>query len=255
MRLLIAGQGSLPGMLAAHVDSVAALEGFAPDDLEVAQTFRIERLGSFIACLADAGVHEVCFAGAIQRPPLDPGAVDAATMPLVPRMLTALQSGDDAALRLVISFFEEAGMKVVAAHVILPDLIPPKGLLVGRQPPDEDISRGFAVLAHLGSADVGQACVVHKGQVIAMEGQFGTDWMLDSLARRPDDGGGLLVKAPKPDQDRRIDIPAIGPETVRRAKAAQLDGIAIAADVMILDRAATVAAAEAAQMSLLVHAP
>ncbi len=132
----------------------------------------------------------------------------------------------------------------------------------------------------MGAADIGQALVVAQGQVIAVEAQPGTDWMLASLLARggerlPTGGlfddpfgvaadvfggpavmprrgrdpalppGGVLYKAPKPGQDLRADLPAIGPETVRGAAAAELEGIVIeAGGVMLLDRAATVAAAD-----------
>ena len=116
------------------------------------------------------------------------------------------------------------------------------------------VDRAEQVVVTLGPADVGQACVTLKGQVIAIEAGFGTDWMLDSLKSRPDQGGGLLYKAPKPDQDRRIDLPAIGPGTVRNAKAAGLYGIVIeAGGVMLLDREETLAEAEAAGIFLWVR--
>ena len=62
-----------------------------------------------------------------------------------------------------------------------------------------------------------------------MEALPGTDWMLESIRKRPDGrSGGILFKGPKPGQDRRIDMPTIGPNTVATAAAAGLDGIVIA---------------------------
>ena len=91
---------------------------------------------------------------------------------------------------------------------------------------------------------------------MAVEGTFGTDWMLTSLAARPDEGGGLLYKAPKPEQDRRIDLPTIGPATVWNAKAAGLSGIVIeAGGVLVLDRSDVIKAADEAGLFVMVHAP
>ena len=108
MLALIAGRGQLPGhIVAAHGAPVlvAALEGFAPDHLTPDITFRVERLGSFIADLKARGVTQICMAGAIGRPALDPAMIDAATMPLVPRMMQALGQGDDAsAMRALTAF-------------------------------------------------------------------------------------------------------------------------------------------------------
>ena len=108
----------------------------------------------------------------------------------------------------------------------------------------------------MGAADVGQACAVLNGQALAIEGVFGTDWMLRSLANRPDGEGGLLYKAPKPDQDRRADLPAIGPDTVRGAADAGLDGIVIeAGGVILLDRDAVVATCDRMGLFLWSRAP
>jgi DUF1009 family protein len=290
---LIAGQGALPGLVAtARPDAlICELEGY-PAGLGPARVFRVERLGSFIADLKAMGVTEVCLAGRVGRPRLDPALVDAATMPLVPRMMATLQTGDDAALRTVIGFFEEAGFAVRAAQEIVPDVLPPEGVLTRVRPgaaAERDVARAVAAHAAMGAADIGQALVVAEGQVIAVEAQPGTDWMLASLLARggerlPTGGllddpfgvaadmfggpavaprprrdpalpkGGLLYKAPKPGQDLRADLPAIGPGTVRGAAAAALEGIVIAAGgVMVLDRAATLAAADAAGLFLWVR--
>ncbi|MEP0565146.1 MAG: UDP-2,3-diacylglucosamine diphosphatase LpxI, partial [Paracoccaceae bacterium] len=234
MLALIAGQGALPAHLIAAAQTrpfVASLERFPPDTVTPDLTFRIEQLGSFLQTLKEKGVREVCFAGSLQRVPLEPGEIDPATMPLVPRMMEALKSGDDAALRTVLSFFEEAGLIIRAAHEIAPDLLPDAGTLGSVAPDNEDEEeavRAAQVVAAMGAVDIGQACVVHRGQVLASEGVFGTDWMLQSLESRTDAGtGGLFFKAAKPGQDRRIDLPTIGPGTVAAAAQAGLKGIAI----------------------------
>lgn len=291
MLALVAGEGALPAQVLRVCPEalVCELEGFPSSLSRDPVVFRIERLGSFLNDLKARGVTEVCLAGRVGRPALDPAMLDEATMPLVPRMMAALQAGDDAALRLVIDFFEEAGFAVRAAHDLVPDLLPPEGVLTRKGPGREaerDVSRAVAAHSALGAADIGQAVVVAGGQVIAVEAMPGTDWMLASLLAREtvfaptgglfDDplgvaadmiggaaqmprrrrdpalpGGGLLYKAPKPGQDRRVDLPAIGPETVRGAAAAELDGIVIeAGGVMILDREETVRAADAAGLFL-----
>ncbi len=276
MLVLVAGQGRLPGLLAERLDAegrdhrIAELDGFAMDGRgsRPVISFRIERLGSFLAEIQALGATEVCFAGAVRRPALDPSAIDAATLPLVPRMMAALQAGDDAALRTVMAIFEEAGLRVTAAHEVVPELLPPEGMLTVAEPSDRDRSdaaRAAAIAAATGAADVGQACVVAAGQALALEAWPGTDWMLQTLAAAratpsglPDGapGGGILYKAPKPGQDRRADLPVIGPGTVRATAAAGLTGIVLeAGGVMVLDRAETIAAAEKAGLFLWVRAP
>ncbi len=262
MLALIAGQGMLPGILAAHMDQpplICALEGFEPDGLTPDMVFRIETLGSFLAAMSDKGINEVCFAGAITRPVIDPAAIDAATLPLVPVLHAAIQSGDDSALRAVMGIFENHGFSIRAAHEIVPSLLPDAGMLGQVQPgaqDETDAARGAAIVSAMAQVDIGQACVVAQGQALAVEALFGTDWMLASLAQRPaHPKGGLLFKAPKPEQDRRADLPTIGPSTVRAVQDAGLRGIVVAAGgVMILERDAVIKACDAAGLFLWVRA-
>ncbi|WP_298848378.1 LpxI family protein [uncultured Ruegeria sp.] len=233
MLALIAGTGALPTEVVAQLTEqplICAMEGFLPDDLTADIVFPLEQLGSFIADLTVQGVTEICLAGAVRRPPIDPTRIDAATMPLVPVIQKAIMSGDDGALRAVIGILENAGLHVRAAHEIAPGLLPPLGCLTEAQPSDADMAdadRAAGILRAIGIADTGQACAVSRGQALAIEGIFGTSWMLQTLTQRPDAGGGILFKGPKPDQDRRADLPAIGPDTVTDAVAAGLSGIVL----------------------------
>lgn len=242
MLALIAGAGALPAAVAGAQEVpplVCAMEGFAPDGLVPDLSFRLETLGTLLERLTERGVTDVCLAGAIRRPEIDPARIDAATKPLVPRLAAALAAGDDGALRTVLDIFEEAGLRVRGAAELAPELLPTPGVIGRTAPTDEakrDAQRGQEILATLSSADVGQSCAVRAGQALAVEGVFGTDWMLASLIARPDAGGGVLVKLPKAGQDRRVDLPTIGPETVEGAAKAALDGIVIAAGgVIVLD--------------------
>lgn len=251
MLALIAGSGALPAEVAraAKPDLIANVHGAMPHGLDTSMSFRLEKLGSFLAKLRSKGVTEVCFAGGVERPEISLTAIDARTLQYVPRMMSAMREGDDTALRTLLGIFEEAGFRIRAAHDLAPHLLPEAGLSVGRlyEGAEADASRAEAVIAAMGSVDVGQGCVVRKGQVLALEGKFGTDWMLQSLRARPDNGGGLLMKAPKPTQDRRVDLPAIGPETVAGAASAGLEGIVIkAGGVMMLAPQAVREAAEEA---------
>jgi len=248
MLALIAGAGDLPGLVAAGLSVppiVCALDGVAPDTLAVDVGFRLETLGTLLKVLRENGVTEVCMAGGIARPSVDVGAIDAATLPLVPVIQQAMAAGDDGALRAAILIFEQAGFLVRAAHEIVPGLLPEAGCFSVAQPSEAeraDAARAKQVVAALSEADVGQACVVLNRQVLALEGKFGTDWMLRSLTTRPDSGGGLVFKAPKVGQDRRVDLPTIGPDTITAACAAGLSGVVIeAGGVMLLDLPATLA--------------
>ena len=241
---LIAGGGALPAAVVAALAEpplICALDGFAPE-ITADITFRLERLVPFLRNLTDQGVTEVVFAGAVQRPRLDPALFDPATAQLVPRLLAAMQAGDDATLREVIALFEEADLAVNGVADIAPALLPGPGVLAGSVTPrdEADAARAAAIVAALGAVDVGQGACVAQGLCLAVEVLAGTDAMLIALtglpaALRPDPrhGRGLFYKAAKPGQDRRIDLPTIGPDTIRHAAAAGLGGVAFEAGAVI----------------------
>lgn len=265
---LIAGAGALPAALAASLPArpfVAAIEGFAPQGLAPDLSFRIERLYPFFTALHAAGVTKVSFAGAVRRPRLDPALFDPATAQIVPRLMQALAQGDDATLREVIALFEEEGFAVLGAAEIAPSLVPAEGLLAGSLTArdQQDAARAAAIAEALGRVDVGQGCVVAQGLCLAAETLSGTDAMLATVAALPEAlrpparaGRGLLYKAPKPLQDRRIDLPALGPSTVAGAARAGLGGIAWeAGGVICLDLPGMQAAAAEAGLFLWARKP
>ncbi|MEM1075284.1 MAG: UDP-2,3-diacylglucosamine diphosphatase LpxI [Pseudomonadota bacterium] len=260
MLALISGRGSLPSHVASAQPVpplICVLDGFAPNDLLADITFRLEKLGSLLGDLKERGVTEVCFCGAISRPEFKPTALDRATLPLLPVMMKAIGSGDDAALRSVIRIFEQRGFLVRAAHELAPNLLAPAGILSKVRPDTrmrEAVERADAVLEALGPLDVGQGCVVGAGQVWGIESIGGTDHMLNTLPDGVDRADAVLVKAPKPGQDLRADLPTVGPDTIDRLVASGLKGLALrAGQVMMLDRALMISKADAARIAIWVR--
>jgi len=250
MIALIAGTGDLPGLIAARLIAagdppvICAMQGFAPDvpGHLPRLDFRIETLGTLLSTLAMRGVTRLCLAGAVRRPAVDPAAIDAATAPLIPDLLAAMEKGDDGALRAIIALVEGKGFRVVSAAHLLPDLILAEGepTLARHAASDRDLATmAQARIAAMGRADSGQACIVRGGAVVAEEGPDGTDALIAGL---PAGSGGFLFKAPKPGQDLRADMPVIGPHTAMAAAEAGLDGIVIeAGGVITIDPEQTIA--------------
>jgi DUF1009 family protein len=216
-------------------------------------------VGRLVAAFEQAGCRQIVIAGRVRRPDLTAIRPDLGFFTNLPRLLRLLQGGDDSVLTRVVRFFESKGLTVVGAHQVDPELVVGEGALGSFSPTPEAstaIFRGFAVVDALGPFDVGQAAVVAGDRVLAVEGAEGTDAMLERVAGlvprlgSPAGGatsGGVLVKEPKPGQELRIDMPAIGPRTLELAIAAGLTGLAIAAGrVLVLERAALLAAAERA---------
>ena len=156
-------------------------------------------------------------------------------MPEVARLV--FSGGDDGVLRIVVRFFEAKGFTVVSPADVVPSLTVRAGSLTAAAPtPDDmaDILLGSSVVKALGAYDIGQAVIVCDGELLAVEAAEGTDRMLARVAqsraaREASNPRGVLVKRPKPGQEMRIDLPAIGPATVTRAAAAGLAGIAVLA--------------------------
>jgi hypothetical protein len=262
---IIAGGGPLPVKVAAAARAagrgvfILGLEGFADPALLAPWPHEMRRLGAaarIIAALRENACQDLVMIGPVRRPSLLDLRPDAEGAKLLARIGRAAFAGDDGLLAAVIRVLTEEGFSVVGAHEILRGAVAPNGVLTRTAPDAQamtDIHRGVEVVRLLGSADVGQGCVVQQGLVLAVEAIEGTDAMLARAgALRRDGIGGVLVKLVKPGQDKRADLPTIGPDTVRNAAAAGLRGVAFEGNATILaEREACLAAADAAGLFLL----
>lgn len=266
---ILAGGGPLPGRVAAAAQAagrgvfLVGLEGFA--DAAVLAPYphgwaRLGAAGRILALLRAQGCADVVLVGPVRRPSLLDLRPDAEGARLLARIGRAAFGGDDGFLAAIVRVLAEEGFRVLGAHEVLTEAVAPPGLL-GCHAPDAaaraDIARGVMVVRALGTVDVGQGCVVQQGIVLAVEAIEGTDAMLARAAslRRPGPGG-VLVKLVKPGQERRADLPTIGPATLRAAVEAGLRGVAVeAGGTLLTDRAGLAAAADAAGLFLLGIAP
>jgi UDP-2,3-diacylglucosamine hydrolase len=267
---IICGGGAFPGAVA---DAVAraggrpvmfAIKGWA--DPRVVEQHRhhwiaLGQLGRFLRLAGAERCREAVFIGTLLRPALSQIRLDWRTLRMLPRVARAFRGGDDRLLSGVAGLIEEAGVRIVGLKEVAPEILVPAGALGRRQPSPRDrsdMARGFALLAALGPFDVGQAAVIADNNVLAVEAAEGTDNLLVRVADLREQGRlnlplgiGVLVKAPKTGQDRRFDLPAVGPWTVANAARAGLAGIAVAAgNTIIADAAETIAAADRAGIFL-----
>jgi UDP-2,3-diacylglucosamine hydrolase len=262
---VIAGGGVLPVKVAAAARAagrgvfIVGLEGFADPAILAPWPHEIRRLGAasrIVAALRENGCQDLVMIGPVRRPSLLDLRPDVEGAKLLTRIGRAAFAGDDGLLAAVIRVLTEEGFRVIGAQEIIQEVLAPAGVLSRTRPDAQamaDINRGVRVVGLLGSADVGQACVVQQGLVLAVEAIEGTDAMLRRAGELRRDGiGGVLVKLVKPGQDKRADLPTIGADTVRNAAAAGLRGVAFEAKATILaEREACLAAADAAGVFLL----
>lgn len=252
---ILAGGGTLPRQVAeAAVNGgravfLVAFEGqtdpAAVEGLPHAW-MRLGGVGAILSRLHQEEVRDLCMIGKIRRPTLRELRPDLAGGRLAMKVgLSA--AGDDALMRAVGDALAEEGFRVIGAHEVMGVLLAKPGVLTRRHPDameTADIARGLEVARAIGSLDVGQGAVVQQGIVLAVEAAEGTDAMLartGALVR--EGGGGVLVKARKPQQDDRYDLPVIGVATVEAAAAAGLAGIAVEAGRALVNDADAVAAA------------
>jgi UDP-2,3-diacylglucosamine hydrolase len=261
---IICGGGSFPGAIADAVArrgrrpvmfgirgwaDAAVIERYAHYWIAIGQAGRFFRLAKAENC------REVLFIGTLLRPPITQLRLDWQTIRLMPRVARAFRGGDDKLLSGIAGVAESGGLRVVGVKDVAPEVFAPEGVLGRRQPSERDkadIARALSVIAALGPFDVGQAVIVADNNVLAIEAAEGTDNLLNRIAelRRlgrvtAAPGTGVLVKAPKPGQDRRFDLPSIGPRTIENIARAGLAGLAVAAgSTMIAEADQTIAAAD-----------
>jgi DUF1009 family protein len=266
---IVAGAGELPRRVievcqaAARPFFVIAVEGSA-DPAMIAETphawIRLGAAGEGLRLLREQGVGDLVMAGGVKRPSVLQLRPDWRTAKFFARIgYRAL--GDDGLMRAVIRELEEVeGFRVIGLDSILASALAPVGP-VGRHLPDEqarhDAAHGFKVLKALAAADIGQAVVVQQGLVLGVEAIEGTDALIERCGGLRREGpGGVLVKGTKPGQERRADLPTIGPLTLAAAAAAGLRGIAVEAGATILvDRARLAAEADRAGLFIVGMAP
>lgn len=261
---ILAGGGPLPGQVARAASRsgqpvfVVAFQDFADADVIGAfphEVIRLAAAGQILEALRRHDCHELVLIGPVRRPSLRDLRPDAEGARILARVGRALFGGDDGLLGALVRVLGEEGFVVRGAHEFLAEAMAGTGAL-GRIVPDglalSDIERGVAVVRALGSLDVGQGCVVQDGLVLAVEALEGTDRMLERAASLRQPGpGGVLVKLVKPGQERRADLPTIGPRTLENAAAAGLRGIAVeAGGTLLTDRDGCVATADGAGLFL-----
>jgi UDP-2,3-diacylglucosamine hydrolase len=256
---IICGGGSIPLAVAEAASKrgrhvvLFALRGWADSAVEryPHHWIALGQLGRLFRLARAAGCRDLVFIGSLLRPKVSQIRLDWTTLRALPRGLAAFRGGDDHLLSGVARIFEDHGFRLLGAHEIAPDILAPEGI-VGRHSPGArdraDIAHATALLEAIGPFDVGQAAVIAEGHVLAIEAAEGTDRMLDRIAALRQDGHirtpagvGVLVKAPKPTQDRRFDLPSIGPQTVEGVARAGLAGLAVVAGATIMAEPARIA--------------
>ncbi|MEM9277013.1 MAG: UDP-2,3-diacylglucosamine diphosphatase LpxI [Pseudomonadota bacterium] len=255
---IIAGRGSLPQELAFGMRErgdeplLIGIEGETEPWLDTFENAVLGwgQFGQLFKLLADHKAKQVVLAGSVTRPKINIAKMDLGAIRSLPEILAFMIGGDNSLLSGVINLFEKRGIEVVGAHQVIPELLAGKGPIAGRKPPRKafaNMNKAAEASKELGRLDIGQAAVAVGGRVVAVEGIEGTDGMLERVASMRSTGRlyengrfGVLVKTMKPEQEMRVDLPAIGPDTIYRLVEGGLRGVGVeAGKSLILEREKT----------------
>lgn len=251
---IIAGNGRLPLQIAESLKArsqpvfIIGIRGEADPAIEnyPHEWCGWEQVGHIFKSFRQREISRIVLAGGvIGRPELKLHKMDWGALRTLPGLLAALLGGDNQILTGVISAIEKRGFSVCNVAELLPEMTVHAGANSTAKPKSKQlkqVAEGYAVAKTMGQHDIGQACVIVGSRAVAVEGVEGTDSMLARVAemrkigRLPQRRGGVLVKAVKPGQDERADLPAIGPATIMSVHEAGLLGIGVeAGKTLIID--------------------
>lgn len=245
---IIAGGKDLPKKVIDHCRAmnrpyfVLAIHGQTEPDTVINTDhawIHIGAIGTAIDALKLASVEEIVMVGPVHRPAWHQIRPDRKGAKWLARLATNA-FGDDSLLRIIIDEIENEGFRVISSEDLIgKDILASPGIL-GRieldKQANKDIKHGMHVAKVIGQADIGQSIIIQDGLVLGVEAAEGTSELIKRCKSLHREGpGGILIKVAKPSQDRRVDLPTIGPETIHLAHENKLRGIAIeAGSVQIL---------------------
>ncbi|MDR3031082.1 MAG: UDP-2,3-diacylglucosamine diphosphatase LpxI, partial [Holosporales bacterium] len=212
-------------------------------------SFKIGEVGKILGFIKNSKASKVLFCGGIKRPSLLSLKLDSLGQKWLRYLGLRAFLGDDTFLKGIKKLLENEGLTVVSPQSVLETLLTPCGILTKSRPNDidlQDIARGMFVLNTLSKTDIGQAVIVQEGIVLGLEAAEGTSALIKRcLGLKISKNGGVLIKTSKLNQDKTMDFPTIGKDTIIEAHMAKLSGLAIGAgQSQIIDFEGTVKLAD-----------
>lgn len=253
---LVAGSGDLPISILKECEKsnikpfVIVLKDFAKESDYKEYNHRLLKFGDVgkaISFFRKNKVKYIVFAGAVKKPDLKTIWPDLKGFFLLMQLLKCKIFGDDTILQATIKFLEKEGFEILPVDKIVQDIKISHGIAGTIQLPNEDymtdIELGVKVLKQIGDLDIGQSIVIQNSIVMGIECIEGTEKLIErcghlkyTTGRKP-----ILVKIKKTKQTRKIDLPAIGEDTITQLKQAGFAGVAIDYENgLVINRQATI---------------
>ena len=206
---------------------------------------KYEEINEVFLLLKQRQINEIALIGYMERPDIDPSKVNYRSQILLSKVFSILNKGDGEIFSAVKQMFADQNFTLVKVQDLLPELILDSGIYgfpIGKKVLKE-IEAGVKIFLNYARLDIGQSLVFQNGHCLGLETITGTDEMLRAIInfrernnKRSKEilSGGILIKGSKPDQVLDIDTPVIGPDTIKLAKYAKLNGLVIESDKVIV---------------------
>lgn len=237
---LIAGGGALPQLVAHSAKEqrqdlfVIALKGITDPQWVTEYPHAwigIAQVGRLYDLFKSENITQALMAGHVRRPSFGELIPDWTGWKTLRRLQTKHLQGDDAILSFLAREIEDQGVTMIGADQVYRDGVMPEGVMTRTEPSKDDwadIRFALPTLQHWAENDLGQAIAVQQKMILGIEAIEGTASLINRCGsyqrpgRKP-----ILVKIKKPQQDRRLDLPTIGLETIKQCIAAGFGGIAV----------------------------
>ncbi len=227
--------------ISSYQDFFFADDSVVMDPISVKHTtLHLGEIGTAINFFQSNNVKQIIFSGAVKRPDLRQLKLDSKGKQWLAYLGAKIFGGDDCLLHALSELVESEGFKIISGT----ELIDKNKIFLSegthsRQFPSKndlhDIEIGIKAAKTIGALDIGQSVVVHDGLILGVECIEGTNELIKRCAAlRKTERGGVLVKMSKPQQDVRVDLPTIGPETINLLSEKHFAGLAVEAEKCIV---------------------
>jgi DUF1009 family protein len=259
---LIAGTGELPVIIARDARErgykviVVALENLASEELngvsDEVKWINAGRFGELIDTLKKHNVKEAIMAGKVPKSLLYKSKITP-DLRAIKLLFSIKDKTDDAILNAISKELSGEGIEIIDTLKFSPHLLTPEGCLTKKKPDDEewkDIEFGWNIAKEIGRLDIGQTVVIKGKAVMSVEAIEGTDEAILRGGKWGGDGA-VVVKVSKPQQDMRLDVPAVGLDTIKSMARVNARVLAIEAGrSMIVNREKVIKEADLAGITI-----
>ena len=205
-----------------------------------------EEINETFSLLKKRQINDIALIGYMERPKIDFSKVNDRSQKLLSKVFSILNRGDGEIFSAVTQMFANQNFTLLKVQDLLPELTLDSGIY-GSAPIDKivlkEIEAGVKIFLNYAELDIGQSLIFQNGHCLGLETITGTDEMIRAIIKfrernykRPKEilSGGILIKGSKPGQVLDIDTPVIGPDTIKLAKNAKLNGLVIESNKVIL---------------------